>query len=210
MFRDRTDAGKRLAAALMQFRGEPVVVFALPRGGVVLGVEIARCLQAPLDLIVVRKIGHPESPEYAIGAVTEDGDVVLNREETETLDPAWIGAAVEVELHEARRRRSAFLCDRPAISARGKTAIIVDDGLATGLTMEAGIHQVRKQHPLKVIVAVPVGAAETVKRIRSEVDEIVVLHAPVVFGAVGAFYADFDQLSDAEVIALVKSTPEIQ
>jgi putative phosphoribosyl transferase len=210
MFRDRTDAGKRLAAALVQFRGESVVVFALPRGGVVLGAEVARHLRSPLDLIVVRKIGHPESPEYAIGAVTEDGDVVLNREETETLDPVWVATAVEAQLHEARRRRTAFLCDRPAISAKGKTAIIVDDGLATGLTMEAGIHQVRKQHPLKVIVAVPVAAAETVNRMRSEVDEIVVLHAPPVFGAVGAFYADFGQLSDAEVIALMKSTPGIE
>lgn len=206
MFRDRADAGRRLAAALMEYRGETVVVFALPRGGVVLGVEIAQYLQASLDLIVVRKIGHPQSPEYAIGAVTEDGDLVLNREETEVLDPAWVAAGAEAELREARRRRAAFLQDRPAISAKGKTAIIVDDGLATGLTMEAGIHQLKKQHPLKVIVAVPVAAAGTVNRLRSEVDEIVVLHAPAVFGAVGAYYADFGQLSDADVIALMKSS----
>jgi putative phosphoribosyl transferase len=210
MFRDRADAGRRLAAVLMKYRGESVGVFALPRGGVVLGVEIARYLQAPLDLIVVRKIGHPQSPEYAIGAVTEDGDVVLNRQEAETLDPAWIATTAEAELREARRRRSIFLPDRPPISAEGKIAIIVDDGVATGLTMEAGIHQLRKQHPLKVVVAVPVAAAGTVKRLSPEVDEIVVLHEPTEFGAVGAFYSDFGQLSDGEVIALVKSSPGIQ
>jgi predicted phosphoribosyltransferase len=210
MFTDRADAGRKLAAVLMEHRGEPVVVFALPRGGVVLGVEIARCLRAPLDLIVVRKIGHPESPEYAIGAITEDGDVVLNREEARTLDPGWIAATAEEELREARRRRAVFLRDRPAISAKGKIAIVVDDGLATGLTMEAGIHQLKKQHPLKVIVAVPVASAVTINRLRPEVDEIVVLHTPAVFGAVGAFYADFRQLSDDEVIALMNSNPALE
>lgn len=206
MFKDRADAGRRLAAALMEYRGGSVVVFALPRGGVVLAVEIARYLQVPLDLIVVRKVGHPLSPEYAIGAVTEDGDIVMNQQEAKNIDPAWIDAAVEVELREARRRRMVFLQDRPAMSAKDKTAIIVDDGLATGLTMEAGIHQLKKQQPQKVVIAVPVAAISTLDRLRPEVDEIVVLHASAVFGAVGAYYADFSQLSDADVIALMKSS----
>lgn len=190
----------------MEYRGHSVVVFALPRGGVVLGVEIARRIQAPLDLIVVRKIGHPQSSEYGIGAVTEDGDIVLNREETEALDPDWIAKAAQAQLREARRRRAAYLHGRPPTSVTGKTAIIVDDGLATGLTMEAAIQQLKRQEPSRVIVAVPVATRETVNRLGSQVDEMTVLHSPVVFGAVGAFYRDFSQVSDAEVVALMKSS----
>jgi putative phosphoribosyl transferase len=205
MFADRTDAGRRLARALISYKGQPVVVFALPRGGVVLGVEVARALESPLDLIVVRKIGHPQSPEYAIGAITEDGDVVLNPDEASMLDRSWIMGSAEAELREAHRRRAVFLRDGDRIPADGKIAIIVDDGLATGLTMEASIRQLRKQHPQKVIVAVPVAAKETVDRLRPKVDDMVVLYIPPMLGAVGAFYEDFSQVSDEDVIALLKS-----
>jgi putative phosphoribosyl transferase len=205
MFADRTDAGRRLATALISYRGQPVVVFALPRGGVVLGVEVSRALEAPLDLIVVRKIGHPQSPEYAVGAITEDGDIVLNPDEAGLLDRDWITRTAEAELREAHRRRAVFLRDGGRIPANGKIAIIVDDGLATGLTMEAAIRQLRKQHPEKVIVAVPVAAAETVARLRPKVDDMVILYIPPMLGAVGAFYEDFSQVSDEDVVALLKS-----
>ena len=208
MFANRTDAGRQLASALVEYRGKPTVVYALPRGGVVCGVEVARALGSPLDLIVARKIGHPHSPEYAIGAVTEEGDVVLNPAESDTLNLPWLKAAAEVELREARRRRVLFLGDRAPIPVEGKVAIVVDDGLATGVTMEAAVRQVRKRHPEKVIVAVPVAAADTVERLRWEADEIVVLETPKVFEAVGLFYRNFDQVSDGEVAALMKTMPQ--
>jgi predicted phosphoribosyltransferase len=190
----------------MKYKGQPVVVYALPRGGVVLGVEVARALQAPLDLIVVRKIGHPLSPEYAIGAVAEDGYVVTNPVETATLDRRWIEGAATAELKEARRRRELFLRGRNPVEVRDKISIIIDDGLATGLTMEAAIHEIRKRGPREVIVAVPVAAAETVNRLRPEVDDLIVLYIPGgFFGAVGSFYQRFDQVSDEEVVALMKS-----
>jgi predicted phosphoribosyltransferase len=209
MFDDRTDAGKKLGKALSRFQGKPVVVYALPRGGVVLGVEVARELGAPLDLVVVRKIGHPMQPEYAIGAVTEDGDVVLNPEESSALDAQWLNEATQSELLEARRRRALYLRGHPETSVKGKIAIVVDDGLATGLTMEAAARQLRKRHPDKVVIAVPVAALETVARLRSKAggaDEIVTLYTPEQFGAVGAFYRRFNQVSDDEVIALMKKS----
>ena len=206
MFRDRTDAGKRLAEALMTYKGQPVVVYALPRGGVVIGVEVAQVLEAPLDLIVVRKIGHPFSPEYAIGAVAEDGYVITNPDEAETMDEQWIRQAVAAELKEAQRRRKLFVGGRSAVPVKDKIAIIIDDGLATGLTMQAAIHEIRKRGPRKVIVAVPVAAADTVDRLRPEVDELIALYIPRgFFGAIGSFYENFDQISDEEVVALLRS-----
>ena len=210
MFRDRKDAGRRLAQALMSYKGQPVAVYALPRGGVVLGVEIARALDAPLDLIVVRKIGHPYAPEYAVGAVAEDGFVITNPGEAATLDPAWIRQAAAAELKEAQRRRELFLGSRSAVPANDKIAIIVDDGLATGLTMQAAIHEMRKRSPRKIVVAVPVGAPSTVEKLRPEVDELVALYIPKgFFGAIGAFYESFTQISDAEVVALLNSTTTV-
>lgn len=210
MFVDRTDAGVKLGEALLPYKDHPVVVYALPRGGVVLGVEVARILHAPLDLIVVRKIGHPESPEYAIGAITEDGDIVLNPDEAQALDSGWITNAAAMELREARRRSAVFLQGIRRIPAAGKTAILVDDGLATGLTMEAAIRQLRKRHPDQVVVAVPIAAGETVERLRPKVDNIVVLQIPPMLGAIGAFYRNFDQVSDNDVIALMKSVAHVE
>ena len=203
MFWDRIDAGKQLARALIPYQGQPVVVYALPRGGVVLGVEIARSLGAPLDLIVVRKIGHPMQPEYAIGAVAEDGYVVMNPDEAADLDQRWLDHAIAAELKEARRRRTLFLQGRSPVAVKDKIAIIVDDGLATGLTMLAAIHEIRKRRPQEVVVAVPVAAAETARKLRFEVDNLVVLHIPEQLRAIGAFYQRFDQVSDDEVVALM-------
>jgi predicted phosphoribosyltransferase len=204
MFVDRIDAGKRLAEALIGYKGGPVVVYGLPRGGVVLGVEVARALEAPLDLIVVRKIGHPFQPEYAIGAVAEDGYVVTNPDEVAALDKDWLDRATAAELKEARRRRRLFLQGRAPVAVKDKIAIIVDDGLATGLSMSAAVHEIRGRGPQKLVVAVPVAAAETVDKLRPEVDDFVVLYIPQWFGAVGAFYQRFDQVSDEEVVALMK------
>jgi predicted phosphoribosyltransferase len=204
MFPDRVAAGKRLAQALAAYQGKAVVVYALPRGGVVLGVEIARFLNSPLDLLVVRKIGHPVESEYAIGAVAEDGYVVANPDELAAVDKGWFDAAADAELKEAQRRRRVFLQGRKPVDAKGKIAIIVDDGLATGLTMLAAIHEIRKRGPGKVVVAVPVAASDTVSELRSLVDDVVVLHIPQWMGAIGAFYEKFDQVSDDEVVTLMK------
>jgi len=204
MFSDRTDAGIRLANALMEYKGQPAVVYALPRGGVVLGAQVATIPNIPLDLILVRKIGHPEAPEYAIGAVTEDGDIVLNPEEAQALPREWIRAAADQQFQEAQRQRDLFLRHRDRFPATGCVAILVDDGLATGLTMEAAISHVRKQRPARIVLAVPVAAAETAARLRMEVDELVALHIPQgTFRAVGSFYSNFDQVSDDEVIRLM-------
>lgn len=205
MFRDRLDAGRRLAEALSQYKDQPAVVFALPRGGVVLGAEVARFLDAPLDLIVVRKIGHPNAPEYAIGAVTEDGYVLTNSQETAFIDSAWLNNAVSGEWREAQRRRKLFVGSHQHIPTKERTAILVDDGLATGLTMEAAIHEVRKRRPRRIVVAVPVAAAETAAKIKSQVDDLVVLYIPPLLQAIGVFYQDFTQVTDEEVVALMQS-----
>jgi predicted phosphoribosyltransferase len=205
MFIDRIDAGRQLAGALARFKGQPAVVYALPRGGVVLGVEVARELNVPLDLIVVRKIGHPEQPEYAIGAITANGEMVLNPSEARVLNPIWLEDAARQELRESRRRRALFLQGRPTTPVEGKVAIIVDDGLATGLTMEAALGELRKRNPSRIIVAVPVAAAETVARLRPLADEIIAMEIPEEFGAVGAFYRDFEQLTDDDVVSLLNT-----
>lgn len=205
MFADRIDAGNRLAQVLAEYKGQAVVVYGLPRGGVVPAACVATVLEAPLDLILVRKVGHPEAPEYAIGAITEDGDVVLNPSEAAYLDKAWLDSAAVHELRETHRQRAVFLRDRVRIPATGKVAIIVDDGLATGLTMEAAIAHVRKQDPAKIVVAVPVAAAETAARLREKADVIVALVIPATFRAVGSFYRNFTQVSDEDVIALMRN-----
>ena len=204
MFIDRVDAGKKLAEALIGYQGQPVVIHAIPRGGVVLGVEVARALEAPLDLIVVRKIGHPRQPEYAIGAVAEDGYVVTNSDEVVTLDKDWLDRATAAELREARRRRTLFLQGRAPIAVKDRIAIIVDDGLATGLSMSAAIHEIRGRGPQKLVVAVPVAAAEALYKLRPAVDDLVVLFISPWFAAVGAFYQWFEQVSDEEVVELMK------
>jgi len=210
IFKDRVDAGKRLAQALRPYAGQDVVVYALPRGGVVIGAEIARALGAPLDLVVVRKVGHPYSPEYAIAAVAEDGDAAVNLREVESIDKDWFEESVRIEQREARRRRDLYTRGRAAIPATDKVAILVDDGLATGLTMFAAVQEVQHYRPVKIVVAVPVAPPRAVQELKEVVDDVVVLHLTRDFRAIGSFYVCFDQVSDEEVIELMKSAPVAQ
>lgn len=203
-FRDRREAGEKLAEKLAEYRGENAVVYALPRGGVVPGAAIAEKLGAPLDFVIVRKIGHPSSSEYAIGAISEQGKTIFNEKERAGIEEEYLARAMAEEQAEARRRRTAYLRGHPSIPAFGKTAIVVDDGVATGLTLLLALQEIRAQNPKRLIVAVPVAPEDTAARLRKSADELVALHIPRHFlGAVGAYYDDFTQVEDEEVIALL-------
>jgi putative phosphoribosyl transferase len=205
-FRDRVDAGRRLAALLGKYKNQNAVIYALPRGGVPVAMEVARVLNCPLDLIIVRKIGHPMNPEYALGAVAEDGFLVVNEEELARVDPKWFEAEMEKQKQEAKRRRELYLQGREPITASGKIAIIVDDGIATGSTMQVAVKKVKREKPAKMVVAVAVSPKETAQRFAKEVDEFVAVTIPEIFwGAIGYYYDDFSQVSDEDVMALLKS-----
>lgn len=207
-FRDRREAGIELAQHLMHLRGERPVVLALPRGGVPVGFEIARALDAPLDLLLVRKIGAPHQPELAVGAVVDgaETDIVLNEDIVRTLGVSddYIRRETARELEELERRRAFYLRGRRPVEATGATAIVVDDGIATGATVRAALRGVRRRNPAKLVLAAPVAPPETVASLQPEADEIVCVATPDPFMAVGAFYRDFPQLSDEEVIALME------
>lgn len=203
-FADRHDAGVRLAKALARYDGEDAVIYALPRGGAVLGAEVAAQLELPLELVIPRKIGHPENPEYAVCAVTEEGELVCNEEESTKLDPKWLEAAAKREVAEAKRRRATY--DGARIPATGKVAIIVDDGIATGLTMRAAIRSLRRELPSEIIAAAPIAPHDVVEYLRGEADDVIVLDDSEPFqGAIGAYYRSFPQVTDDEVIHIMKS-----
>jgi len=203
-FRDRKDAGRRLAEALKPYAGQAGVVYPLPRGGVPLGVEIAQALGMELDLIIPRKIGHPYNPEYAIAAVGETGEPMVNRAEVDRVDPKWFEQEVARQREESRRRREAYLHGRKPLNVEGKVAILVDDGIATGLTMKAAIQDARARNPSKLVVAIPVVPADTARALQSMVDDLVALDIDENYlGAVGAYYENFDQTTDEEVVALL-------
>lgn len=206
IFKDRKQAGKKLADLLEPFRGKSVVIYALPRGGVVIGAEIAKALHAPLDLIITRKIGHPFSPEYAIGAVAENGHSVLNKDEILNIDEGYIKRESEKQKLEARRRREVYLSGRKPISCKGGLAILTDDGIATGLTVKAAIKELKLHYyPKRIIVAVPVAPKEIARDLEKEGVEFVALNIPETFyGAIGAYYQDFAAVSDEEVIDIMK------
>ena len=205
LFANRKDAGIKLAMKLQGYADENNVIYALPRGGVELGYEIAAALKAPLDVVITRKIGHPSSPEYAVCSVTENGELICDEHVRHELDSKWLEGAVRKERNEAMRRRTVYLKSITHLSPRNKTAIIVDDGVATGLTMHAAIRSIRARHPKKIVVAVPVCPRDTAKLLRAEVDDLVLLEDAVDYlGAVGAYYDDFSQVSDATVIELLK------
>jgi predicted phosphoribosyltransferase len=203
-FHNRNEAGRQLARALEAYKNTPVAVLALPRGGVVVGAEIAKSLNAPLDLVIARKVGHPLHPEYAICAVTEDGHLICNRDEIADLNPEWLRTAVLKEQAEAKRRREYYLANRSQVSARGKTVIITDDGVATGLTMFAAIKEARDRQPARVVLALPVVSRDIASQLQLYVDELVALDMPENFlGGVAAYYDEFNQVEDEEVIELL-------
>jgi len=204
-FQDRQDGGRRLADLLGRYREDHPVVLALPRGGVPVAFEVARALGAPLDVVVARKIGAPECPEYAIGAIAEGGAVFIEpRAVAETgVGKAELAAIIERESVELRRRVQLYRGDRPAPDIRGRTVILVDDGIATGRTARAAIRALRRLEPRHLVLAAPVVAADTVPILRSEVDDLVCVHAPESFMAVGLWYERFGQTSDDEVVSLL-------
>ncbi len=205
-FKDRSEAGQMLASALKKYEGQDAVVYALPRGGVVIGAQISKKLGLPFDLLIARKIGHPYSPEYAIAAVTETGEIVANEVEVAAVDQTWFEEAVRQQREESQRRRKIYLGKRKPYPVKGKIAIIVDDGLATGLTMKAAIGKLRHEQPKKIIVAVPVAPKETIEELQPLVDEVIAIFVPEVFaGAIGNYYEDFPQVSEEEVVALLSS-----
>ena len=207
MFADRSEAGGLLARELARFATEAPVVLALPRGGVPIGFEIARALSAPLDIVRVRKIGAPFQPELALGAVVDGSspETVINREVAEhfQIEDSYVAEAARQQLEEIERRRQLYLANRTAAEIAGRTAIVVDDGIATGATMEAALRATRRRGPKRSVLATPVAPADTIERLRPEVDEVVCLAMPQNFGAIGTFYRDFRQLSDDDVIRLL-------
>lgn len=207
---DRRDAGKRLANVLRHFKGKDTLVLALPRGGVVLGVEVAKKLQAPLDVVLVRKIGHPAYAEYALGALAEGEKPIYNESEVEVIDKNWLKEAEASARKLIRQRRKLYYDDAfssPAV--KGKTVILVDDGIATGLTMNAAVLAMRKKQAKRVIVAVPVAPRDSVDALEAIADEVVVLDNPEDFlGAVGSHYNEFDEVNDEEVRALLREANE--
>jgi putative phosphoribosyl transferase len=206
IFQDRRDAGGRLADALREYRGRAPVVLAIPRGGVVVGYEVARRLDAPLDVVVPRKLRAPHNPELAVGAVAHDGSVYLDAPLVASLgvDEAYLRRETGEQLEEIRRRMIAYRDGRPAPVLRDATAIVVDDGLATGSTMVAALRAVRGMSPESVVAAIPVAPTDTADRLKGETDAVVCLHTPTLFYAVGQFYVDFDQVGDDEVIDLLR------
>jgi predicted phosphoribosyltransferase len=206
-FATRRQAGKKLASKLISYMNRPdVLVLALPRGGVPVGYEVARALPACLDVFVVRKLGMPGYEEFALGAIATGGVRVLNEEliRATGISQSLIDASTSREHEELQRRERLYRGARSFPDVRGRTVILVDDGLATGSTMRAAALALRKMQPSKLIVAVPVGAQETCDEFRDDVDEVVCAIAPVSFKAVGAWYADFSQTSDAEVRELLQ------
>ncbi|MBI3909445.1 MAG: phosphoribosyltransferase [Armatimonadetes bacterium] len=206
-FEDRREAGKALEEALLPYRDEHPIVLAVPRGGVVVGDEVARALEAPLDVIVARKLGAPGQPELAIGAVVsgEPPIHVLNEDLVRLLAvPDWyINEEAQHQEEEIRRRLTRFRGDRPALDLSGRTVILVDDGIATGYTLRAAIQAIRRQQPARLVVAVPVAPPETVEALHPEVDALVYLETPSPFYAVGVWYIEFSQVSDDEVAAIL-------
>ena len=209
-FADRVDAGKRLASALADFAGKNGIVLAIPRGGVVVGYEIAKALNLPLDVIIPRKIGAPDNPELAIGAMTEDGTTILDDNLITYMGVTqdYIREESERQKHEIERRLKLYRQDTPYPNLKGLEVILVDDGIATGSTMKAALASVKNRGASTVTVAVPVGPPSTIKELKKQADKVVCLYTPEYFSAIGQFYTDFTQTTDDEAIKLLKQSKQ--
>jgi len=206
IFRDRTDAATQLAQALRQWQGKNPLVLAIPRGAVPMAKVIADALGGDLDVVLIRKLSAPGSPEFAIGAVDETGwSYVADYASQAGATPDYIARAIAAELSTMQRRRAQYTPVRPPLDPAGRVAIVVDDGLATGATMIAALHAIRERGPQRLICAVPVASTEAVEKVRPHADDVVCLQTPAFFHAVGQFYQDFRQVDDDEVIALLRA-----
>lgn len=210
-FKDRAEAGRKLAKALASYKEEEPVVLALPRGGVPVAAEVCAALNAPLDLILVRKIGVPLQPELAMGAVVDGGAPIVVRNEDVIklagIDEAAFKEVCDRELAEIDRRRQRYLGGRARAEVEGRTAIVIDDGVATGATTRAALRATRARKPKKLVLAVPVAPTDSLAALRADADDVVCLENYEFFGAIGFYYADFRQISDEEVIDIFKRFP---
>ena len=208
-FADRAEAGRLLAERLAALRLEAPLVLALPRGGVPVAAEVARALSAPLDVAFVRKIGAPYQPELAVGAVADgvEPEIVLNDELVASLgiDADFIAAQARRELASIERRRAEYAPLRARVDPEGRAVIVIDDGVATGMTMQAALRHLKRRKPARLIAAVPVASRDALEMLEREADEVVCLAAPRDFSSVGAFYRDFGQVSDEEVATLLRA-----
>jgi putative phosphoribosyl transferase len=206
LWTDRRDAGKQLTKQLLSLADERPVVVALPRGGVPVAREVAIALGAPLEILAVRKLGAPHNPEYGIGAVVEDGTRLIDAEAVAALGITGgvLDSIIARETAELRRRVNAYREDRRPLELKGRTIIVVDDGVATGVTDTAALRALRRRKPRRVILAVPVCAVDTIRRLRGEADAIVCLLVPPLLCGVGQWYRDFSQVSDADVVSALR------
>ena len=210
-FRDRCEAGRKLATALAGYRDQRPVILALPRGGLPVAAEVATALAAPLDLILVRKVGVPDQPELAMGAVVDGGDPIIVWNE-DIIELAGIGqsefkAVCDRELAEIERRRQGYLGNRQRADVTGRTAIVIDDGVATGATTRAALRATRMRKPKRLVLAVPVAPTHNLAALRADADDVVCLEDHEFFGAIGFYYLDFAQVSDEEVIKILERFP---
>ena len=205
LFRNRTEAGRKLAAALTEFKGKDLVILAIPRGGVVVAGEVAKALGAPLDIVVTRKIEAPGEPEYALGAVTQEGDVIMDRQVAESLGATkeYLDSQVKKKREEVNERMKRFRGDVPYPDLEGKVVIIVDDGIATGSSVGAAVMSVKKRKPKEIVVAVPVAPKDAVETLTGDGNRVVCLETPGPFLAIGEFYGTFDQVEDEEVKSIL-------